>query len=209
MSNLLAIYSSPRGEASVSRKLTGMFISGWREANPQGAVVDRDLTQTHLPFVDLPWIVGSHTPDDLHSPAMRDALRVSNQLIPELFAADHIVLGTSLYNHSIPAILKAYIDHVVRVGVTVSPSYEGLLKGKKLTVILASAGVYTPGSPNESYNVASSYLKQIFAFIGITDVRIVLAGGTVAVDRQEATMEELVAHFQAGISAAVKETGSK
>ena len=59
-----------------------------------------------------------------------------------------------------------------------------------MMVILASAGVYTPGSPTEAYNVASSYLKQIFAFIGITDVNIVLARGTIAIEKHTATMDE-------------------
>lgn len=204
MSNLLAIYSSPRGEHSVSRNLTSSFITEWEEQHPQSHVVKRDLIQTHLPFVDLPWIAGSHTSEELHTPEMQDALKVSNGLIPELFAADHIVLGTSLYNHSIPAVLKAYIDHIVRVGVTVSTTYEGLLKGKKMTIILASAGVYTPGSPNERYNVATSYLKQIFAFIGITDVTIVLAGGTVAIDKHTATMAEVLAGFSSEIQAAAR-----
>ena len=204
MPKLLAIYSSPRGEHSVSRNLAKIFIADWQASHVGSSVVERDLMKTHLPFVDLPWSAGSHTDEELHTPEMKDALQVSNLLIPELFAADQIVLGTSLYNHSIPAVLKAYIDHVVRIGVTVSPTYQGLLKGKKLTVILASAGVYTPGSPTEAYNVASSYLKQIFAFIDITDVSIVLAGGTVAIDRHTATMDEVIAGFREAVSASAQ-----
>lgn len=52
---------------------------------------------------------------------------LGNELIPELFAADHNVFGTSLYNHTIPANVNAYLDHVVRIGVTVSPTCEGML----------------------------------------------------------------------------------
>lgn len=81
-----------------------------------------------------------------------------------------------MYNFSIPAVLKAYIDHIVRVGVTVSSDNVGLLTGKKATVILATGGDFSPGSRVEGYNQASGYLRQVLGYIGITDVEIILAG---------------------------------
>ena len=135
---------------------------------------------------------------------MKKALAISNELIGELKSADHVVLGTSMYNFSIPANLKAYIDHIVRVNVTFTPSYEGLLKNKKLTVILASGGVYTPGALAENYNVATSYLKQIFGFIGIADVTVLLAGGTSAVDMQKATLPSLLDQYKPAVAEAAK-----
>ena len=162
----------------------------------------RDLMKTHLPFVDLPWIGGAYTPAEQHSPEMVASIKVSDDLIAELKAADHIVIGTPMYNFSIPTALKAYIDHVVRVGVTFSTSYEGLLTGKKATIILVSGGNYAPGSPFETYNVASSYLRQILSFIGITDVTVVLAGQAQAVDQGQKTMDEFVGQFDAELSAA-------
>jgi FMN-dependent NADH-azoreductase len=104
------------------------------------------------------------------------AIKVSNDLVAELKSADHIVIGTPMYNFSIPAVLKAYIDHIVRVGVTVSSGNVGLLTGKKATVILATGGDFSPGSPVEGYNQASGYLRQVLGYIGITDVEIILAG---------------------------------
>jgi FMN-dependent NADH-azoreductase len=77
------------------------------------------------------------------------------------------------------------------------------LKGKKLTLIVASGSVYAPGSHMESYNAETGYLKQIFGFIGITDVNIVLAGGTGEVDMGKKGREELLAeHTPAVIEAA-------
>ena len=204
MPSLLAIESSPRGDYSISRQLTSKFIEDWKAQHAGGNVVVRDLQKTNLPFVDLPWIAGAYTPAEQHSPEMKQALATSNELIPELMAADHIVLGTSMYNFSIPAILKAYIDHIVRIGVTFTSSYEGLVKGKKLTIILASGGVYTPGSPTEGYNVAISYLKQVFGFIGITDVTVVLAGGTAAVDMGKAKLPELIGQFEPAVAEAAR-----
>ncbi len=202
MPSLLAIVSSPRGDYSVSRQLTTQFIDQWKKNNAGGNVVQRDLAKTDLPFVDLPWIAGAYTPAEQHSPEMAEALTISDELIAELEAAEEIILGTSMYNFSLPANLKAYIDHVVRINRTFTASYEGLLKGKKATVIIASGGDYGPGSHLESYNVESTYLRQILGFIGITDVSIVLAGGTGAIDQGKVKREDLLAKYVPEVVAA-------
>ena len=202
MPNLLAVVASPRGEYSISRTLTAQFVETWKQNHPDGTVQTRDLSTTKLPFVDLPWIAGAYTPAEQHSPEMSAALAIGNELIAELQAADHIVIGTPMYNFSTPAILKAWIDQIVRVGVTFSPSYEGLLKNKKATVIVASAGVYTPGSHMEGYNAETGYIKQILGFIGITDVEFIMAGGTVGVDTGKLTREALLAEFHPAVVAA-------
>ena len=175
MPTLLAIGVSPRYDGSISRKLTATFVAEWKAAHPDGHVIDRDLIKTSLPFVDLPWIGGAFAPPEQHSPESIAAIKVSNDLVAELQSADHIVIGTPMYNFSIPAVLKAYIDHIVRVGVTVSADNVGLLTGKKATIILASGGDFSPGSPVEGYNQASGYLRQVLAWIGIKDVEIILA----------------------------------
>lgn len=202
MPNLLSVVASPRGEYSISRALTAQFVETWKQNHPDGAVQTRDLFTTNLPFVDLPWIAGAYTPAEQHSPEMTAALAVGNTLIAELQAADHIVIGTPMYNFSTPAILKAWIDHIVRIGVTFSASYEGLLKNKKVTVIISSGSVYTPGSHMESYNRETEYLKQILGFIGLTDVTFVLAGGTGAVDMGKVKREDLIAEFVPAVIAA-------
>jgi FMN-dependent NADH-azoreductase len=175
MSTLLAIGVSPRYDYSTSRKLTALFVEKWRAAHAGGQVIERDLIKTHLPFVDLPWIGGAFIPPDQHSPESAAAIKVSNDLVAELQSADHIVIGTPMYNFSIAAVLKAYIDHVVRVGVTVSPDNVGLLTGKRATIILASGGDFSPGSPVEGYNQASGYLRQVLNWIGIKDVEMAAA----------------------------------
>jgi FMN-dependent NADH-azoreductase len=176
MPTLLAIEVSPRHEFSTSRKLTALFIEQWKAAHPGAPIVIRDLTRTPPPFVDLAWIGGAFTPREQHSPESAAAIKVSDDLIAELKAADHIVIGTPMFNFSIPAVLKAYIDQIVRVGVTVSPNNVGLLTGKRATVILASGGDFSPGSPVEKFNQASGYLRQLLAWIGIKEVEFILAG---------------------------------
>ena len=202
MPNLLSVVASPRGAYSVSRALTAQFVEAWKQNNPEGTVTTRDLFTTNLPFIDLPWIAGAYTPAEQHSPEMTEALAISNELIAELQAADHIVIGTPMYNFSTPAILKAYIDHIVRFGVTFSASYEGLLKNKKVTVIVSSGSVFTPGSHMENYNQETGYLKQILGFIGITDVTFVMAGGTGGIDMGKVKREDLIAGFVPEVIAA-------
>ena len=195
MSTLLKIDVSPRGDYSVSRKLTAKFAEQWKQTHASSTVVDRDLVKTNLPFVDLPWIAGAYSSPDQHTPEQKAALKVSDDLIAELLSADHIVLGTPMYNFAAPAILKAWIDHIVRIDKTFTAQYEGLVKGKKLTLIIASGGDYKPGSHMESYNAETSYLKQVLGFIGITDVTVLLAGGTNDVNQGKVSLEDHIAPY--------------
>jgi FMN-dependent NADH-azoreductase len=97
----------------------------------------------------------------------------SDELVAELQKADEYVIATPMYNFGIPARLKAYVDHVVRSGLTFTMnadgSYTGLLSGKKATVIIASAGEYGPGAPTEGLDTLKPYLREILGFIGVTD----------------------------------------
>jgi FMN-dependent NADH-azoreductase len=204
MPTLLTILASPRGDYSISRALAAEFTSAWKGKHGDGTVVERDLYKTHLPFIDLPWIAGAYTPAEDHSPEMAEAVTVSNELIGELFAADQILIATPMYNFSTPAILKAYIDHIVRFNVTFNAQYEGLVNGKHCTLIIASGGVYTPGAFMESWDRETSYLKMILGFIGITDIDVILAGGSNQVAQGEISQQELVASFRPSVLQAVK-----
>ena len=204
MPKLLAILSSPRGDYSISNALTHAFVDSWKQTHAGGEVTVRDLYKTELPFVDLPWIAGAYTPGEQHSPEMIKALKVSNELIAELKGTDHVVIGAPMYNFTTPAILKAWIDQVARINETFTASYEGLVKGKKVTIIIASGSVYTAGAPTESYNAESGYLKQVLGFLGMTDVNIILAGGTGAVSMGKRTQEDFLAEFTPQVQAAAK-----
>lgn len=200
MPTLLVIEASPRYDYSTSRKLTAVFIDRWKAENPGGDVIVRDLMKTNLPFIDLPWIMGAFTPAETHSPEATAAIKVSDDLVAELKSADQILIGTPMFNFSIPAVLKAYIDHIVRVGVTVSADNKGLLTGKKANIILATGGDFSPGSPVEQYNLASGYLRQVLGWIGIVDVDLVLAGRARAGDYGEKAVEEFGAVVSAGVN---------
>jgi len=203
MSKLLVVETSPRGDHSISRNLTRRFVTDWRTAHSGGEVVLRDLMQTELPFVNAPWLQAYFTPPEQHSPQMKDALRLSDELVAELLAAEHLVIATPVYNYNIPAALKAWIDHIVRKGMTLGHDGQGLLHGKRATVLMASGGVYTEGSPIRDRDIAAQYLRLILNVIGITDVTFIAAGGAKVVDLGDVTREAFLARFDPDLKRAV------
>lgn len=116
MATLLHINVSTRGNYSISRQLGHAAVQAWKERNPSGRVVERDLAKTSLTFVDLDWIAGAFSPPERHNEGHKRALALSDELISELVDADEIVLATPMYNFAVPAALKAWVDHVVRAG---------------------------------------------------------------------------------------------
>ncbi|EPX59170.1 FMN-dependent NADH-azoreductase [Cystobacter fuscus DSM 2262] len=202
MSKLLVVETSPRGTHSISRNMTRRFIADWRAAHPGGEVVERDLMETQLPFVTAPWLHAYFTPPEQHSLAMKEALQLSDELVAELLAADHLVVATPVYNYNVPAALKAWIDHIVRKGLTLGYDGQGLVMGKKATVLLASGGVYTEGSPIRDRDIATQYLRLILNVIGITDVTIVAGGGAKVVDMGKETMDGFLARINPDIERA-------
>jgi FMN-dependent NADH-azoreductase len=202
MTRLLVVETSPRGKHSISRTMTRRFVARWQAEHPDGEVVNRDLTQTDLPFVTAPWLQAYFTPVEQHTPDMKEALRLSDELVGEILAADHIVIGTPVYNYNVPAALKAWVDHIVRKGLTLGHDGSGLVTGKKATVLLASGGVYTQGSPIRDRDIATQYLRLILGIIGIVDVTVVAGGGAKAVDLGEQTMDGFIASLDPGIGRA-------
>jgi len=204
MTKLLLVEASPRGEHSISRNLAKAFVAQWRAAHPDAEVIERDLAKMNLPYMNLPWMGASLTPAEKHTPEMKDVLRVSNELVAELLAAGHIAISTPVYNYNIPASLKSYVDHIVRKGLTLGMTGEGLVHGKKCTVLMASGGVYTEGSPIQVRDIATMYLRLILKVIGIEDVTFVSAGGTKVVDLGERSRTEFLQTFEPAVASAVQ-----
>lgn len=202
MRKLLVVETSSRGEYSISRNLTHRFVNAWQAAHPDGEVVDRDLVETDLAFVNAPWLQAYFTPPEQHSPAMKETLRLSDELVAELLDADHLVIATPVYNYNIPAALKAWVDHIVRKGMTLGIDGSGLVTGRKATVLLASGGVYTEGSPIRDRDIATQYLRLILKVIGITDVTFIAAGGAKIVDLGEVSRDDFLSKFDEQIQSA-------
>lgn len=176
MSTLLLIESSVRQQDSVSRQLSEEFVAQWRQSNPGGRVLSRDLAREPLPHLDADLLGGWMKPAAEQSAAEQAALARSDQLIEELLAADVLVLGAPMYNFAIPSTLKAWLDHVLRAGVTFKYTEQGprgLLQGKRAYVLTARGGVYAGGPLDQQ----EPYLRQALGFIGIDDVQFVHAEG--------------------------------
>jgi FMN-dependent NADH-azoreductase len=179
MPTLLQVDSSPL-ETSVSRELTREFVTTWKAAHPDGTVIYRDLAAGAPKVLDAQWIFSSFTPESARTAEQRQALAVSDELIAELERADEYVIGVAMHNFTIPGTLKLWIDQVLRSGETFAYGAggpQGLLIGKRATVLVATGGVYDLGTPAAAYNFVEPYLKTVLGFIGITDVNFVTAGG--------------------------------
>lgn len=203
MTKLLVVEPSPRGEGSVSRNMTARFVDRWAAAHPDGKVVRRDLVDTPLEFVTAPWLQAYFTPPDHQTPEMKDALTLSGTLAGEVLEADEILIATPIYNYNVPALLKAWIDHIVRKGLTLGFDGQGLVTETKATVLFASGGAYGPGSPIADRAVAQQYMTVILGAIGIEDVTIVAGENAKRVDMGETTMEAFVDDMTPAIDAAV------
>lgn len=192
MTKLLLIETSPRGVDSVSRNLAARFLSEWQAAHPSGEIVTRDLAQNSLPYVTMDWLGAYFTPPGALTTDQKAQLALSDTLVQELLDADEIVISTPVYNYNIPASLKAWVDHIVRKGLTLGFDGAGLVTGKKATLIVASGGAYGTGSPIADRNIAPRYMKLILNVIGITDVSVIHGEAAKTVDIGETTMETFV-----------------
>jgi FMN-dependent NADH-azoreductase len=172
---VLHIDSSARRAGSVSRDLTAQIVERLGAAE----VIRRDLA-TPLPLLDETWINANFTPADQRSDEQTQLLAQSDALVEELKAADTLVIGAPIYNFSVPAGLKAWIDLVARVGLTFTYTDQGpvgLLEGKRAIIAVASGGT----EAGSAIDFATGYLRHMLGFMGITEVEIV-AADTLAID---------------------------
>lgn len=170
---ILEVSASGRRADSVSRKLSNELIEAIETREGAVDVVRRDLSDG-IPLVDERWIQANFTPEEERTRNQRETLSESDSLVAELQAADVIVIGSPIYNFGVPAALKAWVDMIARARKTfryTSSGPEGLLKGKKAYVIIASGGVPV----DSAVDFATPYLRQALKFVGITDVDIIAA----------------------------------
>lgn len=192
---VLEVSSSGRNGESVSRRLTGELIDALEAREGRLSVTRRDLSQG-IPLVDERWINANFTPDEERTAEQRETLAASDALVAELQAADIVVIGSPIYNFGVPAALKAWVDMIARARLTfryTANGPEGLLKGKKAYVVIASGGVPVD-SPAD---FATPYLRQALRFVGITDVEVIAADqlnkkGDDAVDAARMRIAELI-----------------
>lgn len=194
MTTLLHIDSSPLYGRSVTRELSNAFVSEWKLAYPDGRVIDRDLNATAIPPISGEWVGAAYTPAETRTPQQNGLLALSDELVAEMEQADEYVIGVPMHNFGVPSVLKLWIDQVARAGRTFAYGNggpKGMLTGKKATFIVATGGVYGPQSDMEKH------LSSVFAFLGVTDVTFLTAGGTSVLNRGLDREAFLAPHLQA------------
>ncbi len=194
---ILEVSASGRHSGSVSRKLTGELVAALRQDAGDAGLHRRDLNDG-ISLVDEDWIAANFTDPEARTPMQRAALSESDVLVAEVQAADVIVIGSPVYNFGVPAALKAWIDMIARARLTfryTDNGPEGLLRGKKAYIVIATGGV----TVDSEYDFATPYLRQALGFIGITDVEVIAAerlnsAGAESVEVARARISELVQH---------------
>lgn len=171
---------------SHSRRLSAELVERLKAANPGASVVYRDVVVDRLPHVDMT-IRQAWAPEGEKDASLAATMARSRELVGELKAADVIVIGSPMYNFTVPSTLKAWIDHIAIAGQTfkyTANGAQGLLTGKAY-LALSSGGVYSQGpfAPNEHL---ATYLTALLGFLGISDIEVVRAEGVAYGPEQDA-----------------------
>ncbi len=194
MKKILNIISSPRGVNSYSIQLADALLDKLKAEYPGSPVKTVNLVEKQFPHLEESHLVSFFTPPPQHSEKDKEAIRHSNEAIGDIMDADILVIGAPMYNFAIHSTLKAWIDHVVRAGVTFSYSEkgaEGLVKGKKVYLVLATGAVYSDG-PMKASDFVEPYLRWMLSFIGLTDITTLRVEGTSYPDLKDAALEKAV-----------------
>jgi FMN-dependent NADH-azoreductase len=167
---------------SQTRRLSHAFVTRWLEAHPGDGVTYRDLGAMPPRPVHHAWIPAAYTPAAQRDAGQRAALAESDTLVRELQAADLVVIGMPMYNFGVPAPMKAWMDGIVRIALTfdIDPArpnpYVPLLadKPRRAVILTARGGAgFGPGGALAGLNHADTALRDVLAFVGITDVDVI------------------------------------
>ena len=200
MKTLLQIRSSIFSNDGQSSRLAERFVARWRASNPGGKVIVRDLAKEPIPHLDATRFGAFLAKPEERTPAQQAVVDYSDALIGELKRADVVVLGLPMYNFGVPSTLKAYFDHVARVGETFKYTEKGpvgLLTGKKVYVFAARGGMYA-GTPNDTQ---TPFIRIFLSFLGMSDIEFVYAEGLAI---SEASKQHSLARAEAVIDALVE-----
>jgi len=177
---LLHIDSGILGTASVSRQLSADAVAEWRAQHPKTEIVYRDLVVQPLTHLAGEQLFAAATDPSQQSPEMRSIVAENEKVLQDFLDADIVVIGTPMYNFSIPSQLKAWIDRIAIKGKTFAYTEygpKGLAGGKTVVIASARGGFYGASSPVAAWDHQEAYLKTLFGFLGVTDIRFLRAEG--------------------------------
>lgn len=199
MSRILLVTSSPRGVESLSSRFATEIAEGLR-VRLGGTLTVRDLATNPPPHITSAYIQGRILAPSARSPEQVEAVRIAQDLVDELQAADVLVLGSGMINFGPSSQLKAWFDHIIWPGVTFDygdAGPRGLLTAKKVYLVTAAGGRFVEGAW-AAFDFQTPYLLHLLGFIGLTDVEVVRVEGTVfGADAVKATLADTAAAIAA------------
>ena len=186
--NILHIDCSPRQE-SHSRQLSVAIVEKLLEIAPAASIGRRDLGADPLPHAAPDYAAALSSPATLAAPP-RDSLEFSEALIQEVEAADVIVIGTPMHNLTVPSVLKAWIDQILRAGRTFmsTPAGKvGMLRDRPAFIGIASGGVFSGERANQP-DFLTTYLSVVLGSIGLKTLQFVSMQATAFLAGDQATL---------------------
>lgn len=194
MKHILHLKSSIQGKESYSIKLGHAIVEKIQDKYPGSILEETNLVDLEIPHLSPAVLRTFFIPADQLTEEEKEFIRFSDELVKQLLAADIIVIGAPLINFTIPTPLKAWIDHITRVGITFGYSENGpvgKVTGKKIYVAMSSGGVYSEG-PGKANDFVAPYLKAFLGFLGMTDLTVFRAEGLKVPEVKERAMERAI-----------------
>ena len=193
MTRALLLSFSPHGKAAQTFKLARALLN---DLVPGAEVIERDYGSQALAPLTREYANALTTPGGLSG----SATALSEQLIVELEACDLLIVCTPVHNFTVPAALKVWIDHVVRIhrSFTINAQFEkvGLLKDRRTFVLVSSGNARKGHEPD----FLTPYMTTILSTVGIHSVDFVYLGAMV---RGEEAVARAVEQAHRQLSAAI------
>jgi FMN-dependent NADH-azoreductase len=179
MKRILHLISSMQGKESYSIKLGQAIVEKIEEKYPGSTLEELNLVDIEIPHLNPAVLRTFFIPGNQLTEEEKESIRLSDDVVKQLLAADIIVIGAPLYNFTIHTSLKAWIDHITRAGITFGYGENGpvgKVTGKKVYVAMSSGGVYSEG-PGKANDFVAPYLRAFLGFLGMTDLTVFRAEG--------------------------------
>lgn len=194
MKHILHLKSSIQGKESYSIKLGNAIVEKVQDKYPGSTLEELNLVDMDIPHLNPTVLRTFFIPGDQLTEEEKESIRLSDEMVKQLLAADIVVIGAPLINFTIPTVLKAWIDHITRAGITFGYGENGpvgKVTGKKIYVAMSSGGVYSQG-PGKANDFVAPYLKAFLGFLGMTDLTVFRAEGLKVPEVKEHAMEKAI-----------------
>jgi FMN-dependent NADH-azoreductase len=173
MTKILHVTCSPLGQASRSCGLSQKIVGHLLKSDPAAILVNRVIGGGAVSHIDESYAAAlgatQQSPAEIYP---EGSMSRSEELIQELESSDFVVIGTPVHNFTVPATLKVWIDHIVRVRRTfnVTPQGKvGTLRDRPVFVAVSSGGRFS-GERARQPDFLTPYLKAVLGTIGLHDL---------------------------------------